>query len=316
MDLQDNLIESRKHQRRKGSWKASVASILAHGALVGAIVFASATAKHSVASEDKQIRAFVSQGAAPPPPPPPPPPPKAKSAGSPKVTPKVTPVQPKPVNNAFIPPVEIPKEIPKVAPVLTPAETTEEEVVEEPSGGTVDAGVEGGVEGGVAGGVVGGVQGGIVGGEVGGVVGGEIGGVKGGVVGGVVGGTGTGTEGTGTGGNEAPVVKEPEPPPPPPEPPSGPLRVGGDVKAPIVTNRVKPDYTDTARKAKVTGVVIVECIIDKNGNVDRVKIVKDLPMGLGQEAAEAVRKWKFRPGTLNGQPIDVIFNLTVNFSLD
>jgi protein TonB len=157
----------------------------------------------------------------------------------------------------------------------------------------------------VIGGVAGGVQGGTVGGEVGGVLGGQIGGVQGGTVGGVVGGTvggtGTGTAGEGTGGVEAP--------------PAGPMRVGGDVKAPVVTRRVEPTYPEVARKARVAGVVVVEAIIDKQGNVDQVRVLKGLPMGLSGEAEAAVRKWKFRPGTLNGQPVDVIFSLTVTFTL-
>jgi protein TonB len=108
---------------------------------------------------------------------------------------------------------------------------------------------------------------------------------------------------------EAPVA-------PPPPPPAGPMRVGGDVKAPIVDNRAQPDYTETARKARIAGVVIVEAIIDKNGNVDDVKVVKGLPMGLADEAVKAVKKWKFKPGTHNGQAVATIFNLTVNFKLD
>ena len=103
-------------------------------------------------------------------------------------------------------------------------------------------------------------------------------------------------------------------PPPPKE--QAPLRVGGDVKAPTVISRVEPHYPEVARKARVAGIVIVECIIDKNGNVRDVKVLKPLPFGLDQAAAEAVQKWKFRPGTLNGQPVDVIFNLTVNFKLN
>jgi len=93
------------------------------------------------------------------------------------------------------------------------------------------------------------------------------------------------------------------------------LRVGGDVKAPVVIHRVEPVYTDLARKGKVTGVVIVEAIIDKDGNVDKVKVLKGLSLGLTESAEDAVRKWKFKPGTMNGQPVDVIFNLTVNFTL-
>ena len=110
---------------------------------------------------------------------------------------------------------------------------------------------------------------------------------------------------------------KPAPPPPPkPEVPDGPVRVGGDVKAPTVVDRVEPKYTDTARTARVAGVVIVEAIIDKTGRVDQVKVLKGLPMGLSEEAERAVREWRFKPGTMNGQPVAVIFNLTVNFQLN
>ena len=83
----------------------------------------------------------------------------------------------------------------------------------------------------------------------------------------------------------------------------------------MVLNRVEPQYTEVARKAREAGVVIVEAIIDKNGNVDKVKVLKGLPMGLSEAAEDAVKRWKFKPGTLNGEPVDVIFNLTVNFTL-
>ncbi len=299
MDLQSNLIES-KRGRETGGWQASVTSLILHGLFVGSIIFLGATTSHRVDAESKPIRAFVTQGAAPPPPPPPPPAPAASSA--PKATPHIEPVRPQPVpHNAFIPPREIPKEVPTVDIPMTSAQTDLKPSDDLPSSVPVQA-VEGGVANGVPGGVAGGVQGGIVGGEIGGVKGGEVGGQVGGVLGGKAG--GTGTEGDGGAAREAPP------------PPSGPVRVGGDVKAPTVTSRVEPKYTETARKARLTGVVIVEAIIDRNGNVDRVKVVKGLPMGLSEEAERAVRHWKFRPGTMNGQPVDVIFNLTVNFKLE
>ena len=59
----------------------------------------------------------------------------------------------------------------------------------------------------------------------------------------------------------------------------------------------------------------VEAIINKEGRVEQVKVIKGLPMGLSDAAEEAVKGWRFRPGTLNGQPVEVIFNLTVNFTL-
>ena len=93
------------------------------------------------------------------------------------------------------------------------------------------------------------------------------------------------------------------------------MRVGGDVKAPVVVKRVEPIYNELARHAKTSGVVVLEAVIDKNGNVDKVKVIKGLPLGLSQSAEDAVRQWKFKPGTLNGEPVDVIFNLTVNFTL-
>ena len=308
MDLQSNLIESKK-QGRKGGWKASVTSLILHGILVTAIIFAGLHATHRVDAEEKPIRAFLTQGAAPPPPPPPPPPPAASSSVPMRATPHIQKIeQPKPIpHDAFIPPRVIPKDVPKVIEVQSTAKADDVKPSDELPASSAPAAVDGGVAGGVTGGIKGGEVGGVVGGEVGGVKGGELGGVKGGELGGVlggkVGGTGTGTEGDGSAGKDAPVV------------PSGPMRVGGDVKAPITTNRVEPKYTETARAARVAGIVIVEAVIDKNGNVDQVRVIKGLPMGLSEEAERAVRQWKFKPGTMNGEPVAVIFNLTVNFQL-
>lgn len=305
MDLQRELIESSKtHGGRAKRVRAYATSIALHAILIGGIVYAGSNKLSHKIDSQTPIDAFISKGAAPPPPPPPPPPPKS-SGGAQPTTPRV---QPKPVEvakvNPLTPTVETPKEVPVVP--LTVSQTSlpvVDNTSTEPAGGMdtgpgdAVSGVAGGVEGGVAGGVVGGEVGGEIGGELGGVKGGEIGGV----VGGEVGGTGTGSAGEGTGGDEAP--------------PSGPLRVGGNVKAPVAIERVKPDYTDSARKAKITGTVIVEAIIDTNGNVRDVRVIKGLPMGLGAQAEEAVKKWKFKPGTLNGDPVSVIFNLTVTFTL-
>ena len=116
-------------------------------------------------------------------------------------------------------------------------------------------------------------------------MGGVVGGTLGGQLGGQLGGTGTA------------------------------LRVGGDVKAPVAITRIEPQYTELARKARIEGIVIIEAIIDRNGNVTDVRVLKPLPLGLDQSALEAVKRWKFSPGTLNGQPVPVIYNLTVNFRL-
>lgn len=95
----------------------------------------------------------------------------------------------------------------------------------------------------------------------------------------------------------------------------GPLRVGGDVKAPVVISKVEPVYTEEARKARIMGIVIVEATIGRDGLVKNVTVLKPLPFGLDQAAVDAVKQWVFKPATFNGEAVDVRFNLTINFKL-
>lgn len=95
----------------------------------------------------------------------------------------------------------------------------------------------------------------------------------------------------------------------------GALRVGGDVRAPIVLRRVEPMYTEEARRERIAGIVIVEVHIDKTGVVKDAVVLKELPGGLSASALEAVKQWTFQPALKNGEPVDVVFNLTINFKL-
>ena len=223
------------------------------------------------------INAFFVEAAAPPPPPPPPP-----AAAAPK---KPAEVKPK-----IEQPKIVPQETPKfVAPIETPPEIPQEAAADPGLG--EGEGVPEGVVGGVPEGVVGGVEGGVAGGVVGGVVGGEVGG------------TGTGTE------------PAPEPTPTPePEKPSGPVRVGGQIKAPQKMKDVAPRYSDMARQARVQGVVVLECVISPEGRVTNVKVLRGSPL-LDDSAVEAVKQWVYSPTLLNGEPVAVIMTVTVNFKL-
>ena len=77
---------------------------------------------------------------------------------------------------------------------------------------------------------------------------------------------------------------------------------------------------ETIIRIRVSGTPTINTLdltaIDEDGNVRDVEILKDLPMGLGSKAVEAVRKWKFQPATQDGVPIAVDHNLSVSFRLN
>ncbi|MCE2559594.1 MAG: energy transducer TonB [Acidobacteria bacterium] len=77
----------------------------------------------------------------------------------------------------------------------------------------------------------------------------------------------------------------------------------------------RPNYTEEARRARVQGVVILQAVVDAVGNVGYVKVLKGLPEGLTESAVQVVEQWRYEPATLNGEPVPVYINLTVNFSL-
>lgn len=101
-----------------------------------------------------------------------------------------------------------------------------------------------------------------------------------------------------------------------PPPLDGPYRVGGNVTRPEVISQTKPTYTEVARKARLQGTVILEAVIDEEGDVASTRVLKGLPMGLDQAAVDAVSTWKFKPATFEGKPVKVYYVLTVNFQLE
>jgi protein TonB len=118
------------------------------------------------------------------------------------------------------------------------------------------------------------------------------GGIPGGSTGGVVGGI-------------------PAPPPPPPEA----VRVGGDIQAPTKIKEMKPIYPQIAQTAKISGVVIIEATIGRDGRVKDAKILRSIQL-LDQAALDAVKQWVYTPTKLNGVPVEVIMTVTVNFTLN
>ena len=98
------------------------------------------------------------------------------------------------------------------------------------------------------------------------------------------------------------------------DPSPGPVRVGGSIREPKKIRDVKPAYPADAQAAGVTGVVILEAVIDRDGYVRDARVLRSVPL-LDQAAVEAVRQWQFTPTLLNGMPVEVIMTVTVNFTL-
>jgi TonB family protein len=93
------------------------------------------------------------------------------------------------------------------------------------------------------------------------------------------------------------------------------LQMGGDIVPPVKVFSPQPGYTEEARQARIQGIVILQAIIDVAGNVTNVRVLKGLPEGLAEAAVETVGTWRFKPATLEGKPVPVYYNFTVNFSL-
>jgi periplasmic protein TonB len=89
----------------------------------------------------------------------------------------------------------------------------------------------------------------------------------------------------------------------------------GGMTAPTLIYRVDPEYSEEARKARFQGTVILETLVRKDGFVDLIHVVRSLGFGLDQNAIDAVKKWKFRPGMKNGAPVDVPMRIEVSFNL-
>jgi TonB family protein len=95
----------------------------------------------------------------------------------------------------------------------------------------------------------------------------------------------------------------------------GPFRPGSGITPPRVLREVKADYTDEARRAGITGDVVLEIVVRRDGSVTDVKLLKGLSGGLNDRAIQAVRQWRFAPATRQGTPVDVIVEVAVEFKL-
>jgi protein TonB len=130
-----------------------------------------------------------------------------------------------------------------------------------------------------------------------GVVGGVPGGVPGGQMNGVIGGIISNAP------MAVPKVATPQR-----------VRVSQGVTQGMVLHKVQPTYPPLARTARVQGSVILAAVIGKDGAIQNLHVLSGHPL-LQQAALEAVKQWRYRPYILNGEPVEVDTQVTVNFTL-
>lgn len=146
----------------------------------------------------------------------------------------------------------------------------------------------------------------------------ELGGTRGGVPGGMPGGSPDGIPG-GLPGEIAPSVAPPAPVAKPVENPAPPrpaqrIRQGGEVQAGLLIHKVLPVYPPLARQARVAGTVELAGVVGVDGRIRQLQVVRGHVLLIGA-AVEAVRQWVYRPTFLNGDPVEVIAPITVEFIL-
>jgi protein TonB len=138
-----------------------------------------------------------------------------------------------------------------------------------------------------------------------------VGGVVGGVAGGVAGGTPGGVLGSILGG--VPAALPPPPPPPKKEAPQR-IRVGGNVQQAKLIRQPRPVYPALAKQARIQGVVKLSAIIARDGTIQHLEVLSGHPL-LIPSALEAVKQWVYQPTLLNGEPVEVVTQIDVNFTL-
>jgi periplasmic protein TonB len=112
-------------------------------------------------------------------------------------------------------------------------------------------------------------------------------------------------------------ISRPEPPKltsPPVPVTRAPVRVGGKVQAAKIVHQVTPAYPPLARQARISGIVRLEAVISRSGTIESLQVMSGHPL-LTQAALDAVRQWVYQPTQLNGQPVEVLTQIEVNFKL-
>jgi TonB family protein len=92
------------------------------------------------------------------------------------------------------------------------------------------------------------------------------------------------------------------------------VRVGGSVMGLKIIKQVRPTYSEVAKNFLLQGVVVLEAEINETGDVANISIIQPAGAGFDESAVDAVSQWKYKPTTLNGNPVKVVTTITVNYA--
>jgi protein TonB len=93
------------------------------------------------------------------------------------------------------------------------------------------------------------------------------------------------------------------------------LKVSQGVSQGLVIKRVQPKYPPAALSAHTQGEVLIEATINKEGNVIDPKVIHGDSM-LAHAALDAVRQWRYKPYYLDGEPVEIQTQITINFKVN
>jgi protein TonB len=91
--------------------------------------------------------------------------------------------------------------------------------------------------------------------------------------------------------------------------------VGGNVQQAMLVSQPRPVYPPLAKQARISGTVRFTAIIGRDGSIQNLTLVSGHPL-LVQSATEAVKQWRYKPTLLNGEPVEVVTQIDVNFTLN
>ncbi len=90
---------------------------------------------------------------------------------------------------------------------------------------------------------------------------------------------------------------------------------GNGVSAPKLVTDVKPQYPADAVRRGVTGVVLLQCVVDRDGVPTSLEVVRPLDEDLDQVGLRTLRQWRFEPGRKDGRPVLVQIQVEMAFSI-